>query len=160
MLIQHRPALPFLKSQSQDRLEFRVLACRRHTECAYYQRRQKLKTQNELRGSTTKLSKIKLVRRVDATANPADSRHECLRPVGSRILPAYNDLSTGRSKTRVKWQEYLPLLVFGSPKPSRRLAEGQIPLVASTCRKSGSFARDKGYLNSVRLPGKGSNAFF
>jgi len=74
-------------------------------------------TQNELRGSTTKLSKIKLTARSKRTEASRERDANChwftatfqqqlgplekpINQVESRILPACYDLSTGRKRTK------------------------------------------------------------
>jgi len=101
-----------------------------------------------------------------------------LRPVESRILPAYSDLSTGSKQTKNRLFRprnrgnlsadafvKLPVELVRKPahlgaaesrfSPVSTRLKAQIPSVATTCRKSDSFARDKGYLTLSYHRGKG-----
>src|SRR6476660_7750365 len=98
------------------------------------------------------------------------------RSVESRILTANSDLSTGPKQTKNR--------LFHSPKASAKppvelvrkpthygaaetgfspistRLEAQIPSAATTCRKSGSFARGDVYLTASYHRGKGTKTNF
>ena len=128
--------------------------CHRHCHFKLAVSRQTM-TQHELRGSTTKLSKIEF----SATRAPSqcdgrrrlNDRQRCRQSshVSYRLVTTCQHAANEQKITRSI-----------TDAPPQRLAGGQIPSVAATCRKSGSFARDKVHNIGCYHRGKGPEKEF